>query len=104
MLFFLHFEEVQGNFLEKRSSFEAFRNSLTRYQCLAETYRFTWEASDRGEEVKGGYTLLCCKEFCVRHPALQRQGSPVSLTDIFCNVSVSVLVGVLGFVYCWPLW
>ena len=28
----------------------------------------------------------------MRHPALQQQGSPVSLTDIFCNVSVSVCV------------
>lgn len=44
----------------------------------------------------------------MRHPALQRQGSPVSLTDIFCNWSVSlclcVRVLVLGFVYCWSLW
>lgn len=35
---------------------------------------------------------MLSEEFCVRHPALQQQGSPVSLTDIFCNVSVSVSV------------
>lgn len=39
---------------------------------------------------------MLSQEFSVRHPALQRQGSPVSLTDIFCNLSVSVSV-CLGF-------
>lgn len=55
--------------------------------CLAEGYRLT-----RREEVGDGHFAVLPEEFHVRHRALRQQGSPVSLTDIFCNASVFVCV------------
>lgn len=56
----------------------------------------------RGDERLGRiHFVVLSEEFCVRHPALQQQSSPVSLTDIFSDWSVSVCVWVLGFVSFW---